>query len=89
MRNKCIGYKLYSLSISHPEQKTIYEDGSESSDIGVITFFYSHARLLYDTLIGRATFLLYKDAKIIHERNKYFEKDALKDTWGKTTGTFS
>ena len=25
----------------------------------------------------------------MHERNKYFEIHALKDTWGKTTGTFS
>ena len=37
----------------------------------------------------RATFHLYNDAKIMPERNKYFEIDALKDTWGKTYGTFS
>ena len=37
----------------------------------------------------KATFLLYNDAKIMHERQKYFEMDALKDTWVKTTGTFS
>ena len=48
-----------------------------------------HDRSLYYTLIETATFLLYNDAKTIHERNKYFEKAALKDTWGKTTGTFS
>ena len=46
-------------------------------------------RLLYDALIERATFCLYYDAKRMHERNKYFEIDALKDTWGKTNGTFS
>ena len=62
-----------------------YEGGSESSVIGVIT---RHDRLLYYTLIKRATFLLYNDAKIIQERKKYFEIDALKDTCGKTTGTF-
>ena len=44
---------------------------------------------MYYTLIKRATFLLYNDAKRMHERNKYFEIDALKDTWGKTNGTFS
>ena len=61
-----------------------YEGGSESSVIGVIT-------LLIDmiTLIERVTFLLYNDAKEMHERNKYFELDALKDTWGKTNSTFS
>ena len=48
-----------------------------------------HDRLLYYTLIERATFRLYNDAKIMLERNKYFERDALKDTWGKTNGTFS
>ena len=52
-------------------------------------FVNRHDRLLYYTVIERATFLLYNDAKIMHERNKYFEIDALKDTWGKTTGTFS
>ena len=40
-------------------------------------------------MIKRATFLLYNDAKIMPERNKYLEIDALKDTWGKTNGTFS
>ena len=35
----------------------------------------------------RATFLLYNDAKIMPERNKYLGIDALKDTWGKTNGT--
>ena len=49
-------------------------------------FVNIHDRLLYYTLIERATFLLYNDAKTMHEQNKYF---ALKDTWGKTTGTFS
>ena len=52
-------------------------------------FVNIHDRLLYYTLIERATFLLYNDAKTIHEQNKYFEIHALKDTWGKTTGTFS
>ena len=52
-------------------------------------FVNIHDRLLYYTLIERATFLLYNDAKTMHERNKYFEIHALKDTWGKTTGTFS
>ena len=36
-----------------------------------------------------ATFLLYNDVKIIPVRNKYLEIDTLKDTWGKTNGTFS
>ena len=44
---------------------------------------------LYYTLFERATILLYNDAKKMHERNKYFDIDALKDTWGKTNGTFS
>ena len=52
-------------------------------------FVNIHDRLLYYTLIERATFFLYNDAKTMHERNKYFEIHALKDTWGKTTGTFS
>ena len=52
-------------------------------------FVNIHDRLLYYTLIERATFLLYNDAKTMHERNKYFEIHALKDTWGKPTGTFS
>ena len=52
-------------------------------------FVNRHDRLLYYTLIERATFLLYNDAKRMHERKKYIEIDALKDTWGKTNGTFS
>ena len=48
-----------------------------------------HVRLLYYTLIERATFLLYNDAKVMPKRNKYLEIDALKDTWGNTNGTFS
>ena len=52
-------------------------------------FVYRHDILLYYTLIKRTTFHLYNDAKIMPERNKYFEIDALKDTWGKTNGTFS
>ena len=52
-------------------------------------FVNRHARLLYYTLIERATCLLYNDAKRIPERNKYLEIDALKDTWGKTNDTFS
>ena len=52
-------------------------------------FVNRHDRLLYYTLIKRATFLLYNDAKEMHERNKYFELDALKDTRGKTNSTFS
>ena len=52
-------------------------------------FVNRHDRLLYYTLIERATFLLYDDAKIMPERNKYLEIDALKDTWGTTNGTFS
>ena len=52
-------------------------------------FVNIHDRLLYYNLIERATFLLYNDTKTMHERNKYFEIHALKDTWGKTTGTFS
>ena len=68
-------------------QKAIrqYEGGSESSVIGD----NRHDRLLHYTLIERATLLLYINAKTMHERNKYFEIDALKDTWGKTTGRFS
>ena len=31
-----------------------------------------HDKLLYYTLIERATFLLYNDAKTMYERNKYF-----------------
>ena len=52
-------------------------------------FVNRHDRLLYYTLTERATFFLYNDAKVMPERNKYFEIDALKDTWGKTNGTFS
>ena len=52
-------------------------------------FVNIHDRMLYYTLIERATFLLYNDNKTMHEQNKYFEIHALKDTWGKTTGTFS
>ena len=52
-------------------------------------FVNKHDRLLYNTLIERATFLLYDDVKIMPERNKYLEIDTLKDTWGKTNGTFS
>ena len=52
-------------------------------------FVNRHDRLLFYTLIKRATFLLYNDAKRMHERNKFFEIDALKDTLGKTNGTFS
>ena len=52
-------------------------------------FVNIHDRLLYFTLTERATFLLYNDAKIMQERNRYYEIDALKDNWGKTTGTFS
>ena len=51
-------------------------------------FVNRHDRLMYYTLIERSTFLLYNDAKRMHERNKYFEIDALKDTWGKINGTF-
>ena len=40
-------------------------------------------------MIERATFFLYNDTKIMPERNKYLEKGTLKDTWGKTNGTFS
>ena len=36
-------------------------------------FVNRHDRLLYYTFIERATFLLYNNAKITHERNKYFE----------------
>ena len=65
---------------------TMYEGGSENSVIGVITL-----KLLIDMIdcCIKATFLLYNDAKIMHERHKYFKIDALKDTWVKTTGTFS
>ena len=52
-------------------------------------FVNRHDILLYYTSIERATFLLYNDAKIMPERNKYLEIDALKDTLGKTNGTFS
>ena len=34
-------------------------------------FVNTHDRLLFYPLIERATFLLYNDAKIMHERNKY------------------
>ena len=51
-------------------------------------FVDRHNRLLYYTLIERATFLLYNDVKRMHERNRYFEIDALKDTWSKTNDTF-
>ena len=39
-------------------------------------FVYRNDRLLYYTLIERATFFLYKDAKIMPERNKFLEIDA-------------
>ena len=51
-------------------------------------FVRRHDRLLYHTLMERATFLLYNDAKLMSERNKYLGIYALKDTWGKTNGTF-
>ena len=51
-------------------------------------FVNKHDRLLYYTLTERATFLLYNDVKIIPVRNKYLEIDTLKDTSGKTNGTF-
>ena len=38
-------------------------------------FVNRHDKLLYDTLIERATFLLYNDAKRMPERKKYFEID--------------
>ena len=81
--------KRMKIYLGMKSVKLLYEGGSESSTtIGVITF-YRHDRLLYYTFIKRATLLLYNDAKTMHKRNKYFEIDALKDTWGKTTGTFS
>ena len=52
-------------------------------------FIYRKERFLYYTLIKRSTFLLHDDAKTMQERNKYFAIYALKDTWGKTNGTFS
>ena len=53
-------------------------------------FVNRHDRLLYDTLIERATFHRYNDAEIMHEGNECFEIiNALKDTWGKITGTFA
>ena len=52
-------------------------------------FVNKHDRLLCYTLTERATFLLYNDVKTIPVRNKYIEIDTLKDTWGKTNGTFS
>ena len=52
-------------------------------------FVNRHDKLLYYTLIERATLLLYYDAKRMHEINKYFKIDVLKDTWGKTNDTFS
>ena len=42
-------------------------------------FVNRHDRLLCYTLIERAAFLLYNDAKIMHERNTYFEIEDLKD----------
>ena len=44
---------------------------------------------MYYTFFERATSLLYNDAKIMYERNEYFELDALKETCVKTTDTFS
>ena len=52
-------------------------------------FVNRHDRLLYYTLIERATFFRYNDTKIMPERNKYLEKGTLKDTLGKINGTFS
>ena len=52
-------------------------------------FVKRHDRLLYYTFIEKATCLLYNDAQIMSERNKYLEIDTLKDACGKTTGTFS
>ena len=51
-------------------------------------FVNRHDRLLYYTLIERATFILYNDAKRMHERKKYFETDALKDTGVKPMSLF-
>ena len=42
-------------------------------------FVNRHDKLLYYTLIERATFRLYNHAKIMSERNKYSEIDALKE----------
>ena len=69
----------------NPPVTLCYEGGSESC----YNFVNRHDKLLYYTLIERATFHLYNDAKIMPVRNKYFEMDALKDTWGKTNDTFS
>ena len=44
--------------------------------------------MLHDTLIERATILLFRDAELMNEINKYFEIDALKDTWGKPLARF-
>ena len=52
-------------------------------------FVNKHDRLLCYTLTERATFRLYNDVKTIPVRNKYLKIDTLKDTWGKTNGTFS
>ena len=52
-------------------------------------FNFINRHEMYYTLIERVIFLLYHNAKIMSERNKYFEIDALKYTWGKTNGTFS
>ena len=51
-------------------------------------FVNRHDRLLYYTLIERATFLLYNDVKRMHERKKFFEIDALKDTLVKPMALF-
>ena len=52
---------------------------------------YGHDRLVYYTLIERATLFLYNDTKIMHNRNTLhvFELFVLKDICDVTTGMFS
>ena len=51
-------------------------------------FVNRHGKLLYYTLSENATFLLYNDAKILNDRNKYLEIDGLKDTGIKPLSQF-
>ena len=55
-----------------------YEGESEKFCHKCYNFVNRHDRLLYYTLIERVTCRLYNDAKIMHERNKYYEIKGVK-----------
>ena len=80
---------MTSISVSEVKNINILRGWVRKFCQRCYNFVNRHDRLLHYTFIERATSLLYNDAKTMHERNKYFEIDALKNTWGKTTGKFS